>query len=174
MHWLTMLCNVTVVREGCGKYWWWQIWNHCQRNPKIPKWCILQQMQDGLQKSDSCHQVSERKKVVTSSNDSLACALIDLGAFGSMGVHLPSEKPILPYFSSLSMVAILVCDSHRQAGSSKMTPWHVPSSIWVHFGLWWLIFLVKNRFSHIFPASAWLPYQSLFLRYEVEKGLRAV
>ena len=75
-------------------------------------------MQDDLQKSDSCHQVSERKKVVTSSNDSLACALIDLGAFGSMGVHLPSEKPILPYFSSLSMVAILVCDSHRQAGSS--------------------------------------------------------
>ena len=65
-------------------------------------------MQDDLQKSDSCHQVSERKKVVTGSNDSLACALIDLGAFGSMGVHLPSEKPILPYFSSLSMVAVSV------------------------------------------------------------------
>ena len=65
-------------------------------------------MQDDLRKSDSCHQVSERKKVVTSSNDSLACALIDLGAFGSMGVHLPSEKPILPYFSSLSMVAVSV------------------------------------------------------------------
>ena len=30
------------------------------------------------------------------------------------------EKPILPYFSGLSMVAILVCDSHRQAGSSTL------------------------------------------------------
>ena len=57
---------------------------------------------------------------------------------------------------------------------AQMTPWHVPSSIWVHFGLWLLIFLVKIWFSHIFPASAWSPYQSLFLRYEVEKGLRAV
>ena len=55
-----------------------------------------------------------------------------------------------------------------------MTPWHVPSSIWVHLGPWGSIFLVKNQFSHIFPASAWSPYQSLFLRYEVEKGLRAV
>ena len=85
----------------------------------MPNSVVLHKSQDDLQKSDSCHQVSERKKVVTSSNDSLACALIDLGAFGSMGVHHPSEKPILPYFSSLSMVAILVCDSHRQAGSSS-------------------------------------------------------
>ena len=66
-------------------------------------------------------------------------------------------------------------DSERKKFSqAQMTPWHVLSSIWVHFGLWWLIFVVKNRFSHIFPASAWSPYQSLFLRYEVEKGLRAV
>ena len=81
-----------------------------------PFWCNLK---DDLWKSGCCDLDSERKKVVASSNDSLACALIDLGAFGSMGVHLPSEKPILPYFSSLSMVAILVCDSHRQAGSSS-------------------------------------------------------
>ena len=66
------------------------------------------------------------KKVVTSSSDSLACALIDLGAFGSTGVHLPREKPILPYFSSLSMVAILVCDSHRQAGSMNSPLLDVP------------------------------------------------
>ena len=82
-----------------------------------PFWCNLK---DDLWKSGCCELDSERKKVVTSSNDSLACALIDLGAFGSMGVHLPSEKPILPYFSSLSMVAILVCESHRQAGLSTL------------------------------------------------------
>ena len=40
------------------------------------------------------------KKVLASPNDSLACALINFGAFWSMGVHLPSEKSILPYFSS--------------------------------------------------------------------------
>ena len=65
-------------------------------------------MEDDLQKSDSCNQVSERKKVLASLNDSLACAFIDLGAFWSMGVHLPSAKSILPYFSSLSMVAVSV------------------------------------------------------------------
>ena len=51
---------------------------------------------------------SEQKKVLASSNDSLACALIDLGAFWSVVAHLPSEKSILPYFSSLSMVAVSV------------------------------------------------------------------
>ena len=51
---------------------------------------------------------SERKQVIASSPGSLACALIDLGAFWYLGTHLPSEKSILPYFSSLSMVAISV------------------------------------------------------------------
>ena len=55
-----------------------------------------------------------------------------------------------------------------------LNPWHMLSSIWVHFGLWRSIFIVKIWFSHIFPASAWSPYQSLFLRHEIEKGLRAV
>ena len=55
-----------------------------------------------------------------------------------------------------------------------LNPWHMLSSIWVHFGLWRCIFTVKIWFSHIFPASAWSPYQSLFLRHEIEKGLRAV
>ena len=77
-------------------------------------------MQDHVQKSDSHSQDSERKKVLASPNDSLACAFIDLGAFWSVVAHLPSEKSILPYFSSLSMVAILVCESHRQAGSSSI------------------------------------------------------
>ena len=70
-----------------------------------PFWCNLK---DDLWKSGCCDLDSERKKVVASSNDSLACALIDLGAFGSMEVHLPSEKSIFPYFSSLSMVAVSV------------------------------------------------------------------
>ena len=30
---------------------------------------------------------------------------------------------------------------------------------------------MQNRFSHIFPAPGGSPHQSLFLRYEVEKGL---
>ena len=64
--------------------------------------------------------------------------------------------------------------NEKKLSQAQMTPWHVPSSIWVLFGLWWLIFLVKNQFVHIFPVLAWSPYQSLFLRYEVENGLKAV
>ena len=48
------------------------------------------------------------KKVLASSPGPLACAFMDLGVFGSVGTHLPSEKLILPYFSSLSMVAVSV------------------------------------------------------------------
>ena len=80
---------------------------------------FLQQMEDDLWKSDSCGLDSERKKVLASSHGALACTFMDLGVFGSVGTHFPSEKLILPYFSSPSMVAILVCDSHRQAGLSR-------------------------------------------------------
>ena len=80
---------------------------------------FLQQMEDDLWKSDSCGLDSERKKVLASSHGALACTLMDLGVFGSVGTHFPSEKSILPYFSSPRGVAILVCDSHRQAGSSR-------------------------------------------------------
>ena len=52
-----------------------------------PFWCNLK---DDLWKSGCCDLDSERKKVVASSNDSLACALIDLGAFWSVVAHLPS------------------------------------------------------------------------------------
>ena len=79
---------------------------------------FLGKLEDDLWKSDSWGLDSERKKVLASSPGALACTLMDLGVFGSVGTHFPSEKLILPYFSSLSMVAILVCDSHRQAGSS--------------------------------------------------------
>ena len=88
-----------------------------------PFWCNLK---DDLWKSGCCNLDSEQKKVLASSNDSLACALINLGAFWSVVAHLPSEKSILPYFSSLSMVAILVCDSHRQAGSMNSPLLDVP------------------------------------------------
>ena len=69
---------------------------------------FLQQLQDDLQKSDSYNQVCERKKVLTSANDSLACALIDLGVFCPMVDHLPCVKLILSYFSSPRGVAISV------------------------------------------------------------------
>ena len=65
MQWQTMLWNVTVVREGCEKYWWWQIWNDLHRNPKWPDWCISGQMEDDLQKSDSYGLKSECEKVPT-------------------------------------------------------------------------------------------------------------
>ena len=80
---------------------------------------FLHKLEDDLWKSDSCGLDSERKKVLASSHGALACTVMDLGVFGSVGTHFPSEKLILSYFSSLSMVAILVCDSHRQAGSSN-------------------------------------------------------
>ena len=76
-------------------------------------------MKDDLQKSDSCGLKSERKKILTSSTCSLACLSTNLGAFCPMVVHLPSEKSILPYFSGPRGVAILDCDSHSQAGSTK-------------------------------------------------------
>ena len=44
-----------------------------------------------------------------------------------------------------------------------LNPWHMLSYIWVHFGLWRPIFTVKLWFSHIFPASAWLPFLSVNL-----------
>ena len=87
------------------------------RNDQIG--AFLQQLQDDLQKSDSYNQVCERKKVLTSANDSLAHAFTNLGAFCPIVAHLPSAKLILPYFSSPRGVAILDCDSHSQAGSTN-------------------------------------------------------
>ena len=53
--------------------------------------------------------------------------------------------------------------NEKKLSQAQMTPWHVPSSIWVHLGPWGSIFLVKNQFSHIFPASAWSPFLSVIL-----------
>ena len=60
------------------------------------------------------------KKFQPTSTSSLACVLTNLDAFCPMGVHLPGEKSILPYFSSPRGVAILDCDSHSQAGSTSL------------------------------------------------------
>ena len=69
---------------------------------------FLGKLEDDLWKSDSWGLDSERKKVLASSPGALACTLMDLGVFGSVGTHFPSEKLILPYFSSPSMVAVSV------------------------------------------------------------------
>ena len=80
---------------------------------------FLQQMEDDLWKSDSWGLDSERKQVLASSHGALACTFMDLGVFGSVGTHFPSEKSILPYFSSPRGVAILGCESHSQAGLAR-------------------------------------------------------
>ena len=97
------------------------------RNDQIS--AFLQQLQDDLQKSDSYNQVCERKKVLTSANDSLAHAFTNLGAFCPIVAHLPSAKSILPYFSSPRGVAILDCDSHSQADSTTGSPTHSMKSV---------------------------------------------
>ena len=89
-------------------------------------------MKDDLQKSDSCGLKSERKKILTSSTCSLACLSTNLGAFCPMVVHLPSEKLILPYFSIPRGVAILDCDSHSQAGSTRLPTKIKQKSLFAH------------------------------------------
>ena len=58
------------------------------------------------------------KKILTTFSCPLACVGTNLAAICPMEVHLPSEKLVLPYFSSPRGVAILDCDSHSQAGST--------------------------------------------------------
>ena len=48
------------------------------------------------------------KKILTTFSCPLACVGTNLAAICPMGVHLPSEKLILPYFSSSRGVAISV------------------------------------------------------------------
>ena len=65
-------------------------------------------LKDNLQKT-SCHDLkNQRKSVPSTVPESLAYALIHLGAFGSAEARFHSKNLILPYFSSLSMVAISV------------------------------------------------------------------
>ena len=103
-------------------------------------------MKDDLQKSDSCGLKSERKKILTSSTCSLACLSTNLGAFCPKVVHLPSEKSILPYFSGPRGIAILDCDSHSQAGSTRAP----------FFFLLFLLFLISYYYYfHYFLFLIW-------------------
>ena len=68
----------------------------------------LFKLKDDLQKT-SCHDLkNERKSVPSNVPEPLAYAFIHLIAFWSVEVHFHSENLILPYFSSLSMVAVSV------------------------------------------------------------------
>ena len=51
-----------------------------------------------------------------------------------------------------------------------LNPWHMLSSIWVHFGLWRPATIAEIWIFNIFPASAWSPYQSLFLKRDWERS----
>ena len=72
-----------------------------------------------LQKNCSPALNSEPKNVATSSQGPLAHVLLLLAALRPLLVGFPSEKSILPYFSSLRGVAILDCEYHSQAGSTN-------------------------------------------------------
>ena len=74
---------------------------------------------DDLEESDSHGHNSDRKQILTSSPGTLTYGNIDLGVFMTLVIHLPCENSILPNFSMLREVAILDCDSHSQAGSTK-------------------------------------------------------
>ena len=68
----------------------------------------LFKLKDDLQKT-SCHDLkNERKSVLSNDPQPLAYALIHLSAFWSVEVHFHCGNLILPYFSSLSIVAISV------------------------------------------------------------------
>ena len=83
------------------------------RNMKVltkrnPIWPCLVQKWASLQKTGFYALNSEWKKVPAGSHSSLAHGFLLLAAFWCLLVHFLGEKSILPYFSSLSMVAISV------------------------------------------------------------------
>ena len=66
---------------------------------------------------------SARKYVLTSSNDSLACALLHLGPFWSLLTHhLSATSSILPYCSSLSMLAVIITAKQHTSYLSLSDP----------------------------------------------------
>ena len=114
--------SVEPVKEHCWQIWYsifWQIRPSCSVRNTL---CLVQ-FGGRPYKSDRCGHNSEWKKILTSSPGTLAYGVIDLGVFLPLVIHLPSEKLILPKFSSLRGVAILDCDSHSQAG--------LTSTLWV-------------------------------------------
>ena len=83
------------------------------RNMKVlternPIWPCLVQKWASLQKTGFYALNSEWKKVPAGSHSSLAHAFLLLAALWCHLVHFQGKKSILPYFSSLSIVAISV------------------------------------------------------------------
>ena len=72
-----------------------------------------------LQRNSRHDLKNEWNSVSSTVPESLAYALIHLSASWSLADYLHSQNSIFFNFSSLSMVAILVCESHRQVGSSR-------------------------------------------------------
>ena len=105
--------------------WWMSILgNAMARNMKSrpgrnPYELLLVQSAWNLQKNDSYAFNSERNLFSTSSQWPLAYVLLLLAIFWCHLVNFPSEKSILPYFSSPRGVATLDCEFHSQAGSTK-------------------------------------------------------
>ena len=83
---------------------------------------VLVQSAQSLQKNDSYAFNSERNLFSTSSQWPLAYVLLLLAIFWCHLVNFPSEKSILPYFSSPRGVATLDCEFHSQAGSTNPAP----------------------------------------------------
>ena len=113
--------SVEPEKEHCWQIWYsifWQIRPSCSVRNTL---CLVQ-FGGRPYKSDRCGHNSEWKKILTSSPGSLTYGVIDLGVFLPLVIHLPSEKSILPKFSSLRGVAILGWESLSQAGSARVTP----------------------------------------------------
>ena len=98
--------------------------NAVVRNMKMqpwrnPCWGDLVQLRQKPQKNDFNGLNSERNEVSASSHGSLVHAFLLLAGFLYPLVHFSGEKTILPYFSSLSMVAISV--SFPEVRNRKVT-----------------------------------------------------
>ena len=100
----------------------WEIWKRKSGEILVNFSTFWGKLIDDLQKSDCYGLNSERKQSLTSSHGSLACVLLLLAVFWILLVHFFSAKSILPYFSSPRGVAILDCESHSQAGSTRCAP----------------------------------------------------
>ena len=123
------------------------------RNMKIrpgrnPYELVLVQSAQHLQESGSYALNSERKKILTSSQPPLACLLLLLAIFWCHLVNFPSEKSILPYFSSPRGVAISV--SFPEARNWKET-----ESGLRRYAILWISVGGKYIFYWIYAANIW-------------------
>ena len=133
--------SVEPEKEHCWQIWnsiFWQIRPSCSVRNTL---CLVQ-FGGRPYKSDRCGHNSEWKKILTSSPGTLAYGVIDLGVFLPLVIHLPSEKSILPKFSSLRGVAVSVSFPRKETECGL--PWsqngsNVPSAadqVKQYFPLW--------------------------------------